>query len=149
MTMNERIEMNNEKLFVQPVLQADLCLSAVIGEKAEFAGVDDVYIVSVTMDNINAVPNYYHAIHTAIRERKKSEKTKYFFNFNIEEYEMLMYLVEQDIDIFTLLKDYYENTMLKPFGNYLQEKCPRIGMTSLMERYYKQASENMKEMYSI
>jgi hypothetical protein len=147
MIRNERIEENNEKLFVNPVLQADSCLAAVLEEKLEFVGVEDAFIVSVTMDNINAVPNYYNVIHSAIKERKKSEKSKYFFNFKIEEYEMLMYLVEHNCDIFILLKDYYENTRLKPFGTYLQENRPEIGMTSFMEKYYKEVSQHMQKMY--
>ena len=35
------------------------------------------------------------------------EKVKESFNFNIEEYEMLMYLIEQKVDIFSLLNEYY------------------------------------------
>lgn len=147
MIKNERIEDNNKKLFIDPVLQADNCLSEVIGRKPEFAGVEDAFIISVTLDNVNAVPNYYDAIHTSIKEGKVSKNSKYFFNFNIEEYEMLMFLVEQNIDIFILLKDYFENTTLKPFANYLQEKHTTIGMTSFMEKYYNEASKNMKEMY--
>ena len=54
------------------------------------------------MDNINAVPVYYNEIHKNVEAEKKCEKTKYYFNFNIEEYEMLMYLVEQQQDIFGL-----------------------------------------------
>ena len=147
MTKNERIEKNNDKLFVCPVLQADLCLTAVVDEKAEFAGVESAYIISVTMDNINAVPSYYNEIHTSIEKRKQCHKTKYFFNFSIEEYEMLMYLVEQNYEIFGLLRDYYENTKLKPFQNFLLEKVPNISMSSFMEKYYKEASDRMKEMY--
>ena len=63
MTKNESVEANNRKLFVKPVLQADKSLAAVIDDKPEFVGVETAYIISVTMDNINAVPNYYNAIH--------------------------------------------------------------------------------------
>lgn len=49
MTKNKKSEKNNDKLFIQPVLQADLCMDSVITEKAEFDGVEDVYIVAVTM----------------------------------------------------------------------------------------------------
>lgn len=33
MIKNEQVEKNNEKLFVKPVLQADLCLSVIIEDK--------------------------------------------------------------------------------------------------------------------
>ena len=98
------------------------------------------------MDNINAVPDYYNEIHKNVEAEKKCEKTKYYFNFNIEEYEMLMYLVEQQQDIFGLLKEYYENEKLKPFSNYLGQKYPETKMTSFMESLYQEASEKMKDM---
>ena len=146
MTINESVEVNNNKLFVKPVLQADKSLASVIDEKPEFAGVDTAYIVSVTMDNINAVPNYYNAIHKKIIDKKKSDKVKYFFNFSIEEYEMLMVLVEKQVDIFTLLKEYYENDKLKPFSTYLHNSYSDIGMTDFMEKCFIHASNTMKEI---
>lgn len=146
MTKNERIEKNNDKLFIDPVLQADLCLDTVIEVKPEFEGVEDAYIVSVTMDNINAVPNYYNEIHKKIENQKKCSKTKYYFNLNIEEYEMLMYLIEQQYDIFGLLKEYYDNEKLNPFCNFLQERYSGIQMTGFMEELYREASQNMKKM---
>lgn len=146
MTKNESVEKNNNRMFANPIIQADTCLTTVIEVKPEFTGVEDAYIISVTMDNINAVPDYYNEIHKNVEAEKKCEKTKYYFNFNIEEYEMLMYLVEQQQDIFGLLKEYYENEKLKPFSNYLRQKYPETKMTSFMELLYQEASEKMKDM---
>lgn len=147
MTKNKNIEKNNKKLFVDPVLQADLCLAAVMEDKPEFTGVENAYIVSVTMDSINAVPDYYNDIHRKIERGKICDKTNYYFNLNIEEYEMLLYLMEKRYDIFGLLQDYYNNDRLKPFSNYIQEKCGEIGMTDFMEKVYQEASEEMKKMF--
>lgn len=133
MTKNESVEANNRKLFVNPVLQADKSLAAVIDDKPEFVGVETAYIISVTMDNINAVPNYYNAIHKEIMDEKCTDKVKYFFNFSIEEYEMLMVLLERQVDIFALLREYYENDKLKPFSTFLHDRFSGIGMTHFME----------------
>lgn len=146
MTKNESVETNNRKLFVKPVLQADKCLAAVIDDKPEFAGVETAYIVSVTMDNINAVPNYYNAIHKEILDEKCTDKVKYFFNFSIEEYEMLMFLMEKQVDIFALLKEYYEDDKLKPFSTYLHDRYTDIGMTAFMEKCFIEATDTMKEI---
>lgn len=146
MTKNEQIEKNNRKLFIDPVLQADMCLSTVMADKPEFSGVEAAYIIAVTMDNINAVPDYYNEIHTNIEKEKVCEKTKYYFNFSIEEYEMLMYLLEQGNDIFALLSDYYDNERLKPFSNYLQENYSEIGRTIFMEKLYQEAAGRMKDL---
>lgn len=94
MIKNEKVEDNNKKLFVKPILQADKCIVNTIFNRPEFDEVDEIFIVSVTMDNVNAVPKYYNSIHKEIEQNKQSELVKYYFNLNIEEYEMLMYLVE-------------------------------------------------------
>lgn len=144
MIKNEKVEDNNKKLFVNPVLQADSCFVAVADTKPEFKDIESAYIVAVTMDNINAIPNYYNAIHKEIVENKKSCVVKYFFNLNIEEYEMLMYLMEQGHDIFLILREYFKNNKLKPFSSYVLEKYTDIGMTNFMEHCYKNASDKMK-----
>ena len=146
MTANESVEANNRKLFVKPVLQADKSLAAVIDDKPEFTGVETAYIISVTMDNINAVPNYYNAIHKEILGEKCTEMVKYFFNFSIEEYEMLMVLLERQVDIFALLKEYYENDKLNPFSTFLHDRYSDIGMTVFMEKCFKEASDTMTEI---
>ncbi|MBQ7009264.1 MAG: hypothetical protein IJN05_08635 [Ruminococcus sp.] len=146
MARNESVEKNNKKIFIDPVLQADICLFNVIDNKPDFSGVNNAYIISVTMDNINAVPNYYNNIHKTIDNEKKCDKTKYYYNFNIEEYEMLLYLIEKNYDIFAILKDYYNCQKLKPFSNFLLEIYPDISMTSFMKNIYKEAAEEMKKI---
>lgn len=146
MAKNEKIEKNNDKLFVQPVLQADKCLHHVFDSKKEFDGVENVFIVSVTLDNINAVPNYYNSIHKKINDEKKCKQVKYYFNFNIEEYEMLIYAIEKDMDIFLILREYFDSTTLEPFSNYIKSRISGIGMTSFMESIYKEATDKMKDI---
>ncbi|MCC0645674.1 hypothetical protein KGF41_15545 [Clostridioides sp. ZZV14-6150] len=146
MIKNERVDDNNKKLFVDPILQADASLTSVLDKKTEFEDVETAYIVSVTMDNINAVPNYYNSIHNEISENKKCAAVKYFYNLNIEEYEMLLYLMECGNDIFSLLKEYFDSSKLKPFSTYIQDKYSDIGMTKFMKKYYKDASDKMKSL---
>lgn len=146
MAKNENIERNNEKLFIKPVLQADKFLSNVFKQVNKFSGVDSIYIISVTMDNINAVPNYYQNIYQEIATKKKCSHVRYYFNLSIEEYEMLMCLIEKGVNVFPLLKSYFEKDTLAPFSNYLREKYPRIEMTSFMERCYNDAASKMKSL---
>lgn len=146
MAKNEHIERNNRKLFIEPILQADKFLSSAFEQANEFSGVDSIYILSVTMDNIDAVPNYYEKIHQEIALKKKCLFVHYYFNFSIEEYEMLMSLIEKNIDIFALLKSYFEMNTLAPFSNYLLEQYPSIGMTSFMEKCYEDAANQMEAL---
>lgn len=148
MTKNEAIEENNYKLFIKNVLQADETFFNTKDKKDEFKGVENVYVISLTMDNINAVPEYYNNIYKEINSNKKSNNIKYYFNFNIDEYEQLIYLVEQNIDIFKCLKNYFEETELQPFSNFLSNKFDKIEMTNFMLQNYKEATEKMYNLYS-
>lgn len=149
MTKNESVEKNNKKLFVDPILQADVCLAAIMDSVDVFDGVKKAYIISVTMDNINAVPNYYNSIHRDIIENKHASQTECFFNLNIEEYEMLIGLMERGEDIFNILSEYYSNPCLKPFGAFMQDEYGDIGMTAFMKKYYADASNNMANLIGI
>ncbi len=146
MAKNEKIENNNKKLFVKPVLQADACLNEIIDKKEEFDGIEEAFIISVTLDNINAVPNYYNAIQKEISESKKCELVCYYYNFSIEEYEMLLYLIENGTDIFFVLREYFSEGMLAPFSNYIREKDSTIDMTEFMNKNYKEVADKMKSM---
>ena len=142
MAKNQRIENNNKKLFVKPVLQADACLNETIDKKEEFDGIEEAFIISVTLDNINAVPNYYNSIHKEISKNKKCKIVHYYYNFSIEEYEMLLYLIEKEIDIFSILREYFNGRVLAPFSNYVREKESIIDMTEFMNK----VADKMKSM---
>lgn len=146
MAKNERIEDNNEKLFVKPVLQADKCLNETFDKKEEFRGIEEVFIISVTLDNINAIPNYYNAIYEEIKEKKECGLVHYYFNFNIEEYEMLLFLIECGEDCFEILREYFSEDKLSPFSNYVGERIPEIYMTKFMEENYKAAVNKMNSV---
>lgn len=103
----------------------------------------ELYVVAVSMDSINANPYYYEGIIKEIEKKKGCARVKYYFNFNVEEYEMLMSVVEKGIDIFSLLKEYFEESTLPPFSNYLRGKGLKPEMTSFMNGWYKQATEEM------
>lgn len=90
MIKNERIDDNNKKLFITPVLQADSFLYKTHNQYDGFKEVTDAYIISVTMESINAVPEYYESIYQTIESKKKSGISKYYFNFNIEEYDVMI-----------------------------------------------------------
>lgn len=146
MAKNEKIETNNKKLFVNPILQADRCLDEVFDKKEEFKGIEEAFIISVTLDSINAVPNYYNSIHKEIDEKKKCKLVHYYYNFSIEEYEILLYLIEQEIDIFDILREYFNGRVLSPFINYIREKFSNINMTKFMDKNYKEVSDKIKEL---
>ena len=99
--------------------------------------------VAVSMDSINANPYYYEDIIREIEEKKVCSRVRYFFNFSIEEYEMLMSVAEKGVDIFPLLQEYFEESVLPPFSNYLRGKGLNPQMTAFMDEWYKRATSEM------
>lgn len=145
MIKNMNIEDNNNKLFINPVLQADRCLNETITIKDELKDIDTAFIISVTMDSINAVPKYYEDIFNRIESQKICDKTKYYFNFSIEEYEILMYLLENGIDIFSVLESYYHKKTLSPFITYVEDRFAKLDLPSFTNEQYRVFSESMKQ----
>lgn len=91
--VNQNVNSNLDKLFIKPVLQADRAFD---DNKSieDFNSVTDLYVLSVTMDSINAVPDYYEHCKNDIEKRKRSTCLKKFYNINIEELEMYLILLE-------------------------------------------------------
>ena len=135
--------LTNQKLFICPILEADSFAQKAIQPGEKFSEIEEIYVVAVSMDSINANPYYYEGIIKEIEKKKGCARVKYYFNFNVEEYEMLMSVVEKGIDIFSLLKEYFEESTLPPFSNYLRGKGLKPEMTSFMNGWYKQATEEM------
>ena len=145
--LNKSVERNLEKLYTKPILQADKAFVNNV-ERDDFKDVTELYIVSVTMDNINAVPEYINECTKIVHENKKSDVLKAFFNFSIEELEMLLFIIEDGQDVFDILNDYYMNESLMPFSNFLKRRSEKeISMTSFMESIYNEMANEMKLAY--
>lgn len=59
---------------------------------------------------------------------------------------MLLYLIEKEIDIFSILREYFNGRVLAPFSNYVREKESIIDMTEFMNKNYKEVADKMKSM---
>jgi hypothetical protein len=138
-----------EKLFVKPILQADKAYNNNVSREV-FEDVEELYVVSVTMDSINAVPEYYEKCKSIIEEKRKSSEMKAYYNLNIEELEMLLFMIEKEYDIFEMLDSYFGEKYLMPFSNYINKFCPqKVEMTSYMKEIYEEAAAEMKKAYGI
>lgn len=146
MAKNSDVDRNNSKLFVCPILEADAFCTKTL-QNGGFADVTEIYIVSVTMDNIEANPFYYEKIFEEIERKKTCTKVVGYFNFSIADYEMLMCAAEDGADVFELLKEYFSLKELPPFGNYLRKKMPKLStMTDFMKHWYNEACSKMMSM---
>lgn len=144
---NRSVENNLEKLFIKPVLQADKAFFN-NRENAEFSTITDLYIFSVSMDSINAVPEYINTCVETVNNKKKAAVLKGFFNISIEELEMFLFMIESGEDVFALTEKYLNNKALMPFSNFMeQESKVEIKMTSFMKRQYDAFVDKMRKAY--
>lgn len=121
----------------------------------------------ISISNVTLINAFFEKIFWLIRDcyPQEDERAMAFFgrlferyiqdatkdacrNLSIEEYEMLLYLIEQDIDIFKILREYFTNRVLSPFSNYVREKVDSVNMTRFMEENYKAATYKMESMLS-
>lgn len=140
----EKYKENYKRLFKDPIIQADKNLNKIQYEY--FPNIENCYIIALTLDNVNAVPMYYNEIRNQIEKDKKCMITKYFFNINIEEYEMLMALMEQGEDIFSLLKEYFDKEKLKPFLSHMLDKYPTVKRAKFIENIFSKLEVEMSEI---
>lgn len=142
----QQISQNNNKLFVDPVLQADNRFDEIVKNDKKFLDINRTFIISVTMDNINAVPLYYEEIFKEVERNKKSKITKYIYNFSIEEYELLIYLVEKKDNVIQILEEYYSQKTIEPFKSYLFRNFPSEEMYSeCVDTIFKEAGDKIKD----
>ena len=59
---------------------------------------------------------------------------------------MLLFLIENGVDIFQVMQEYFLERNLSPFSNYVMERFPNVNMTKFMEKNYKAATDKMKKM---
>lgn len=137
---------NNNRIFIKPILQADARFDEIVNNDNKFSSIKRTFIISVTMDNINAVPQYYNEIYREVEINRKSLLTKYIYNFNIEEYELLMYLLETQDNVIQLLETYYDCQVIEPFKSYVLREYPSEHMqSSYVDSLYKEVTEKVKE----
>lgn len=141
---------NLDKLFISPVLQADNCFfNGKKEDNPKFKNIDKLYIISVTMSNINAIPCAIEKGVTEINKNKKSNEIECFFNMNIEEYERFMLLVEEDFDPYLILEEYKFVQMKIPFINFISSKynsCHRK-MPSFIKKNYDEGVQLMGQKF--
>lgn len=144
---NKMVSKNLNKLFIKPILQADKAFFN-NASRPDFSHVKELYILSVTMDSINAVPDYINNCVTEVEKNKKSKILKGYYNISIEELEMFLSILENGEDIFGLLEAFLSSNEIMPFSNYLsnQSKCD-IKMTSFMSRIFEEYADKMRKTY--
>ena len=148
---NEKVEKNYKKLFVDPVRQAYECFED-IQVQGGFCDIQQIYIISVTMDNVTSVPDYISEAKEAIRTTVTPSKMIDCYNFNTDEYELFLSAIEEGSDAFEILDEYTErcnNDPLFVFQNYIREKNPSLGMTRMMHSVYEEFSIQLKAQFGI
>ena len=145
---DESIQKSIEKLFVKPVIQAEKISRKIIEEtdSAIFDNVDELIVLSITVDSVQAVPDYYNKAIRDIFSKVTLEKIKYCLNLNIREFEFLLSMVENGIDIFHVIESYLSQPLLRPFVAYAMELTGHSFIrTQYMEQIFKECSASLHD----
>lgn len=135
------------KLFIHPVLQADKANMMILSsdKKAIFENIEDIVIISVTVDSIQAVPKYINKAIEEIQLQKKLPMLSCYLNFSICEYEFLLSMIESGIDIFQVIHNYCKQSTLQPFFTYASKKTShKCVKTKYMEKILNEATNSME-----
>lgn len=142
-------DLNIDKLLTCPALQADERFHEILGN-GEFKDISEAYILTLTIDNINAIPEYISRAKNKFFGKKKCEKIKDILNLSIHDYELLMSAGENGFDIFDILQKYIELQKSEPFDLFIIKYTNKnIGMTKFLSSWYKRATDKMIKLYGV
>ena len=141
---DDSINMSISKLFIKPILQADKATIAIFNsnKKDIFKSISEVIILSITVDSIQAVPNYINRAINEINSNKTLPNLKYFYNLSIHEYECLLSMVENNKDIYKIIESYLNQKTIQPFLSFATEFYNHnIVRTSYMEDFFLESTK--------
>ncbi|MFJ7731898.1 hypothetical protein ACIQXF_08385 [Lysinibacillus sp. NPDC097231] len=120
----ESIKKDLKKLFIDPIIQADKAYQNILNSSFsnKFKGVQNIYIISVNINNFPSVPSFYEEVDETLKE-SLSDKVKGYFNFSITDIEAMCYLISRKgkkPPIFKYLKNKFESSDIQSFTWFLE-----------------------------
>lgn len=112
--------------FVKPIHQIDKAHKKILSSdkyRNLVIDIEEIFAISVTFENTHLSVNSYYDYATNLLEvgefSIKNSNIKAFFNFGIEEFECIIWLIENGYDIFDILIKYFKNSRSIPLYNFL------------------------------
>lgn len=144
------VEKDKKKLVLDPLVQAHDALKDLIKEKAvDILDVDEIYLMVVLSENFPSLPPFERSIGEEINKRMELP-IKAHFHLDIEEYELLCYLVSRPNgrQIFKILNNKANLYPELPFKTFLhQSRLPTKRLKFVQEKSL-QAFNQMKQILS-
>lgn len=112
-----------DKIYISPINQAIAAYAAILRseEGIIFDGVEEIYVLSVTLLNVPRVSIIQKYVDSSISS-ELGEKLRGHINLNIEEFEYLCGITKDDIELFAFLKEFCDRRNLSPLVNFLATK---------------------------
>ncbi|MFR1380583.1 MAG: hypothetical protein ACLSTJ_16695 [Clostridium neonatale] len=119
----ESIQKAIEKLYVKTTLQANEAYENILKTeyKNKFSGIQDIYIISVSIENVPYTQEVKQIVDSKLKG-KLHNNVKGYCNLNIEEYELLCSMIENNINVIDIIKGYCQEQDLSLFKNYVDDK---------------------------
>lgn len=119
----ESIQKAIEKLYVKTTLQANDAYENILKtqHKNKFSGINDIYIISVSIENVPYTQEVKQIVDSKLKG-KLHNNVKGYCNLNIEEYELLCSMIENNINVMDIIKGYCQEQDPSLFKNYVYDK---------------------------
>jgi hypothetical protein len=158
---NKAIRKDLEKLFIDPIIQADKTYQNIMNSKFanRFKGIKNIYIISVNINNFPSVPSFYEVADEKLKSRL-SNRIKGYFNFSITDIEAMCYLISRKgkkPSIFKYLKRKFDSPDIQSFSWFMEHSSIPIRRSRWVnqqlyksyEAIYKMSFENPSESIEI
>ncbi len=112
-----------KKVYISPINQAIDAHEAILEsrERTIFDGVEEIYVLSVTLLNVPRVSEIQKYVDDLI-SNKLGEKLKGHINLSIEEFEYLCGVTKKGVELFDFLEEFCDRKNLSPLVNFLESK---------------------------
>ncbi|MGG0789865.1 hypothetical protein ABE132_14405 [Peribacillus simplex] len=144
------IKKDLQKLFIEPILQADRTYQNILDSSFsyKFAGVQNLYIISVNLNGFPAVPSFYEEVDEILKE-SLSTKVKGYFNFSITDIEALCYLISRKAKkppIFRYLENKFKSSEIQSFTWFLELSSIPVKRSHWINEQLYNSFKNIYEM---
>lgn len=136
------------KLYIEPTLQANNAYENIMksNHEAKFGNIREIYIITVSLENIP----FTREVKQKVDEKLKSSlnnKVKGYCNLNIEEYELLCSLINNNINAIDIIKNYCEYDDVSSLKNFVKKEYLNLKMQFVNNIFTKFTDEMIEYLF--
>lgn len=144
----EKIDQAIEKLYVKPILQANKAYENIMktSHKIKFSNINKIYIICVSIENIPYIKEVKQKVDLNINANL-NDKVKGYCNLNIEEYELLCTMINNNVNVIDIISKYFMEDDPSPLKKYVDNQYLNLKMDFINKNFEQFALEIRKCLF--